>query len=82
MVVVPSKPGKYCRFPTDSFREMHGTTKGSAAAALMREYLRSATFCVLRKAISPAAFVAVPQNTLERGGSARTLPRKGKERKG
>src|SRR2546423_9993193 len=33
MVVVPLIPPKYCRIPTDSFREMHGTTKGSALAS-------------------------------------------------
>ena len=60
MVVVSLKPEKCCRFPTDSFREMHGTTKGSAVTSVHN-------FCALGKAMSPAAFLLPVLKTHQRG---------------
>jgi hypothetical protein len=62
------------RFPTDSFLEMHGMTKGLAVATLMWSHIWSATFRL--GDMSAAALVAVPQNTPERDGSARIIPHK------
>jgi hypothetical protein len=61
-------------FRTDSFLEMHGTTKGLAVATLMWSHIWSATFRL--GDMSAAALVAVPQNTPERDGLARIIPHK------